>query len=317
MEEDFINTIDTIIKINKSIKDLYMKLAIIEQKKEKNSKEYSKIIKYLKTMTEVEDIYYQKINKGINTYYEYLFAHKYKLIDVDNIDEDVNERITNYIVYRSETATDEETKAFFNKYFANQINLLSTQIKISNQKLMKVEKYMYKLILNTYIYFIEQKIKQNPKLIKEKYRVFTIYKHMEKEFIKNNFDYDTNLFYIDDESISKYFNINKNEYREYFDFIISKEYIDQMQNLLEIKDEEYKNEFNEIKQISEECFLRTLFVLSSKDLITCLNETFHNIINDNEFIKQNPNINNSIDLITRSFKKVRRDRNKVKVIKLT
>lgn len=314
MEEYFERAIKTLINASIEIKRIYQKLAVLEQNDKKNTNEYYKLINKLKTMQEIEDLYYQKLDISIKTYYD--FVYEYEYFPLEQIDEDVMERISNHLILRSERATDEESTKFYHKYYKKQLKALTKKdINLTQAKMIIIERYIYGSILNTYLYLLELKGKAKPYLINEKYRVFNMYKHKENEFIKENFN-ASDIYYIDSKTASKFLKINETTYKEYVNNMVKKEFVAQLEKILSIKDKEYDIEFDETKQISQECFLRALFTLADKKTIDEINYAFHELIDNKKYKEKYPNSNRSIELVINSFKSVKRDRNKVKILSI-
>ena len=310
MEEKYERAFNTIINASIAIKGLYEELAEIELNNQKESKEYYNILKKLAIMQEIEDLSYEIIDNKIESYYDFLY--EYDLFNLNKLDEVVMDRISNYLIYRTESSTDKDSRNFFQEYYGKQVKRISQYDKsLSFKKMSIIEKHVYENILNTYLYFLELKSKNNPNLVKEKYNAFNMYKHKEKEFIKNKFNAQ-DIYYIDYKTIANFLKITPNLCKEYIDSIIRREYASQLENLFN-EDKIYNSE---TKRISEECFLRAIFTLAEPQLIDEFNELFHKIIDDEVIVKSNYDYTNIIDLITKSFKCVKKDRKKVKILSI-
>ena len=313
-EHEFNKTMKVIISASYAIKDIYKKLAVLEEKGKKNNKEYDKLIKNLNIMQEIEEIYYQKLDKGITTYYD--FIYEFDAFYLEQIDEDVMERISNHLIYRSEKATDYDSKYFYQKYYQKHADVLDiNNEKLSIIKMAEIEKYFYRNVLNTYLYLLEMKSKQNKNIIKEKYKVFNMYKHMEKDFIKENFNAHE-IYYFDTKTMAKYYNVDEKKYKKYLESLIIREFTSQLEDTLRITDEEFETEYSESKIESIECYFRALFTFMEPKTIDNLNYLFHEYIESDKFKKKFPTSNKSVELIIKSFKKIKKDRNKVKVLNI-
>lgn len=314
MDEYYERVIKTLINASIEIKRIYQRLAVLEQNNKKNTKEYYKLIDNLKIMQEIEDIYYQKLDISIKTFYD--FVYEYEFYPLEQIDEDVIERISNHLILRSENAKDEESAKFYKKYYKKQLKSLRRKdINLNQTKMTLIERHIYSNILNTYLYLLELKGKTKPYLIQEKYRVFNMYKHKENEFIKENFNAH-DIYYIDSKTASKFLNINESTYIEYINNLIKKEYITQLDKILSIKDYEYEKDFDETKKLSQECFIRALFTLADNKTIDEMNYSFHELIDNKDNIEKYLDSNKSIELIINSFKSIKRDRRRIKILSI-
>lgn len=305
MDESFEKSIKTIIDASYAINRIYQRMANLDKKGKKNSKEYKDLLKQLNIMQEVEDIYYAKIDNKIKSFYQFLY--ECDVIDINELDTLIIDRISNYLIHRSETSTDKDSKDFFQNYYKKQLKELEIKDKnLSIKKMSLIEKYVLENVLNTHLYLLDLKSKQNKELINEKYNIFNMYKHKEQEFINNNFE-TKDIYHISYETLADYFQIKKETCIKYINSIIKREFNSILENMLN-KEVEYNDE---LKQINEECFARSLFTFADSKTIDELNELFHNTIDKNNLSEE---YDYYIDLITKAFKSIKRDRTKVKVL---
>ena len=310
MEEEFKRTIKVLIKASQEIKKIYQQLALLEIKNKKNTKEYNKLIRKLNIMQDIEDIYYSKIDNKIKTYYDFLYECEHR--NTESMDEEISERISNYLITRCEKNINDDDYDFLKKYYQDiKDELQITDKNLTINKMSLIENYINDSILNTYLYLLELKSKKNPNLIKEKYSIITIYKHKEKDYEKNNFDIN-DLYHIDSKTLARSFRIKQTTYQAYLNSKVKRMFFEELKKLLIEKPNN-----NEIeKQISEECLLRAMFTFADANTIEKLNYAFHELIDSEEFSYNYDEYEDNIEIITKAFKGIKKDKSKVKLLSI-
>ena len=92
-------------------------------------------------------------------------------------------------------------------------------------------------------------------------------------------------------------------------------YLEHSEKLLKIEDLDYNDNSKFIVSILRQCFIRASFLLMNNDSIEDLNDYFHELIDSEKFTNKYLNSNISQNLIIECFRKVRKDRVKVRVLK--
>lgn len=309
MEDNYEQTIKTIVDASCAIKNIYQGLATLEINNKKNTQEYYNLLKKISIMQEIEDIYYVKIENKLDSFYQFIYG--YCTVYKEEIDEIVKDRISNYLIHRTETSNDEYSCEFFQKYFQKQLKKIQVRDKNLNiKKLFLIEDYILESIFNTYLYLLELKSKRYPELIEEKYNAYFMYKYKENEFIKDNFN-ARSIYYLDSKTMAKLFNIKESTYQLYLNSVIHREFYSELEKLID-----NSHEYNYIKQLNEEYYLRALFTISESETIDKLNEIFHETIDNYENTNTNNDISNATDIITNAFRQYKKDRKKVKILSL-
>lgn len=295
--------IKILINSVKNIDLLYKKIYTLEIKNKKDSNEYKEMVEYLKLAKDIEDDIYRRnsfdIIKSIK-WLKYLSKEKKLKSDIDYLAfQDYKNRIIKRIF----------DTIIFNMKYNNSLKFAKA--------VQAIEIDFYNSFLSILNDFIEKEEYSflHQKLIELKYNVVFINKEYEQDFIDKNFDVSKDL-YIISKIVSE---INKIEYENIIDMknVFGKKlFLKQMLELLEISDMDYNNTNKYFESIVRQILIKTAFLQMNDDELEKCNNNFHNYIESKEYIDKHPYDKISENIIINSFKKINKEKTRMKVISL-
>lgn len=332
-EEDY-EIVNSIIQVTNSIDTLYKKLLELELKNLKDSNEYEKYIHYLNMAIELENSYYQKLstNQGIKIL-NFLMYDKFPENNLSDIESIITRKKDDPIIRRILVVLDSVLENYHQDIAEQNFKILEQDIVFDDEELDKLpESFIYdyysltdesytKLlrskcvvdnshqeeILKNFIVFIEE-IKQDKdnskylnELIKVKYDIAFNHKDVEYTLVDNNFNVDTSLTYSSNYSLD-ILGIDEEIYKLLKDYSGFKLSVNQINELLRIKDLDYEIENNQLTALLRHAILRSIFLSLSDDCISHINKQYLEENLGNEQVKI------SKEMLLKTFVKVKKDR---------
>lgn len=202
-----------------------------------------------------------------------------------------------------------------------QYGLLNVDILFLKNNVDVIRKEIENDLLKTYLLFLQEFIdnqnysKFKLHLIRSKYNTSFINNNVEKDMIFNNYEIIKTLS-INSQTIAVFNKIDLEQYNlfknKYSRSICTK----QIFELIEINDMDYKDITKASISILRQCLIRSSFQLMDDNLISDINDAFHNLIKCNEYLARHPQNNISEQLIDDCFNSIKKDKNKINVIML-
>ncbi len=301
--------IDDIIQYDETMYELYLKLAELENNNQKNSKEYNETIELIIYVLQTE-------NK------------KYNIIQNMNIEKILEIRryiIQKYEIYTKETTIDtimdgdEKTYSFMRAYsYLNSIldrkdseidyfesgdDSIEIGMNIAEAVNQTVELLLIKNIEK--LISKEKYIPLKEQLVREKYSAIFIDKTLENKILYYKFDL-SKIEAIFSKNTLKFNNIDEDNYLLYLNET-GKIYLkEELSTLLKINDE-YYNEAQGLRDAKMVCALlqASFDMISENEYLETANYTYHEIIEDQEYLSKKPTSKNSEKLIENAFKEKR------------
>lgn len=304
--------LEKITKVTYLIEALYKKFIKLEQKGMKDSEEYNKCLYYLDVVLDMEK---KRYNNPIMEVKQCIKLDEllYHMTDVSEFSDEyiINQKYDKRVVGRIKnnllSISIKDNKTMPNYISDEDFNFLDNICLIeSNSELNLKLAFIY--LLDKYINNDKYKNVKN-ELIEAKYSFIFTNKEVEKILVKNKFMLE-DIIYIDN-----FYNILEDDKINIIKEFAQLCYLEHSEKLLKIEDLDYNDNSKFIVSILRQCFIRASFVLMNNDSIEDLNDYFHELIDSEKFTNKYPNSNISQNLIIECFRKVRKDRVKVRVLK--
>ena len=326
--------IETLLKSATEIKNIYKKIYYLEITTQKETDKYNELLNELKKAIRIETNIYQKLNLKTEEKFkiiEFLTnSPNYKktndIHSIINQDENdiINRRIINNLIH------DIINNINYNNHKTETLNLLKEiGINIDNEKAIKdINNFsQVELKINEDIYLIFLTILQESlELIKyDKYKnelkqaiynTCYINKNIENIIINQKFNIP-NKIYISSKFINEILITNNKIYNLITNLIVQTQINTHIIEVLKIKDNEYNNSKTNISSIINQCYIRTLLTFLTDDNIYKLNEDFHNLTENPQYIKYQKQNTISEKAIIQCFKNINNDRAKKLIISIT
>ena len=329
MEKKFKNVYDflkELIRITKSIRNIYYRLHYLESIGKKNSEEYLKNLDYLKIAIEVEDEIYNlcpDYRKSFEAIGEVMKAQeskrplkKFDGILLESDDELIKNRIQDTLF----------NKITFGKSF-EQILQRSFNLVYFNEKLIeKIQETIsiYDAIATDAkrfsLYFIDeaQETKENKmvkkQLLKSFYNIVFTDKRMELDLLSNQFNLSRNLYFNSDLAAT-FSEVDNETFQNMKDKYGTDILVNTIIELLEINDDEYFNENNTAKGLILQSIIRAFLLIVGEDSVFNIQEGFNKYIESNIYVNDSQKHYISENLIRRAFDGMSKDRQKAITLK--
>ncbi len=327
---DDCNKIVLLVKIAKSIKNLYNNLSILEENGNKDSKDYQQNLNYLKIVSEIEEEKYSNFDKDIIKCIAYInFLNKNFNISKYNILESTirkgNDKLIERRIYNNllDKIIDNYNlvKDYLNFDVTDLFNIIEEDVFINEKKddSISVVNALNIDTLQSYLYFLDDKINSKmfssirSKLISSKYNTLFVNKNLEQRVINNNFNVDNEL-YISSKLIADVKGIKSNYYELLIENYLLNNVEEQILELLEMGNINYVDSDKVKESVLRECFIKSLLLLLDNDLIEDTMEDFlDNYENSNEQLTDN---DISKEIINCCFNNIEKDKNKINILSL-
>lgn len=335
-EEDY-ELVDSIIQVTNSINTLYKKLFELEINNLKDTDEYRKYIQYLNMAIELENSYYDKLTtlQGIKIL-NFLVYDKFPENNLSDIESIILRKTDDPIIRRILVALDYLLENYQQENFEQLFKISEQDVMFKDEDLDKLpDSFVYayygltdelylKLLRNKYVVdnvhqeeilknflvFVEE-IKQDKgnskyknELIKVKYDISFNNKNVEQTLLDNNFNMEKPLIY----SSNHYLDIvglEKDIYNLLKDYRGFKLSVNQIDELLRIKDLDYEKEDNQLIALLRNTILRSIFLSLSDECVTHINKQYKE-----ENISNSEQMKISKEILLKTFGKIKKDRNK-------
>lgn len=315
-----IGKINRLLENSKAIGILYDKLYELEINGKKDTSEYKKQIEFLKISIELEDRLYKKYNFSTEkklVIIKYLIGYKFSKDYIEDEDSIMNQEYDEFFIRRvirnllgQVTQTNEGFKELYlDENDERNMDYLMRSVKV----LKELDEDMY----NSYLLFLQENIDNEAykcyknDFIKAKYKLIFIYDKLENKMINNNFAISKDL-YLSSKFISDLWNIDLDTYNfmkdDYCEQILSKQILD----FLDVGDMDYNNRIKSVSAVLRMCYIRSCLLMMSDEKIDEVNYTFHDYIEDEEYLNNHYNDKIGEKLIISCFKNIKKDRTKVK-----
>lgn len=325
--------IEEFLKAATRINEIYNKLYHLEINGKKDSEEYNKLLKMLKEAINIENNIYindnltlQKCIKMIE-----LLASAPNSTKISNINCIIEQNDSDIIVRRVINIL--TNKTLTNKNYAQ--NLIPKEMfeQLKNLGIPIESKQAYKnlnndtkvqvainnditivflSILEDTITFKKYETYRN-KLLKAKYdTVFTL-KDIEEQIIENKFTIPTTV-YINSRFINDLLQSEPQVYNMIKSIEVQTKASMHIIRLLNITDEDYKIENNNIASIIRQCYIRSLLTFMNDDEVYDLNDKFHELVESQNYLETHPYDRISETAIINCFKSLKQDRTKTRIL---
>lgn len=328
--------IKELIRITSSVEKLYRKLLELELSGKKNTTDYQNIVCEFKASIDEEKKVYEKGNLNLSkcgaiidyiakTFLPDNFKENTESIMMQDYNNKVLRRILNILKHKAilnsksvkEMLPEEIPSLLYQIGISNPGEIVSQAINSS----VELNKAFEKDILNGFIVFLNQAINRKNNeafkkdLICSKYYISFVNPIIEDDMMSNNFD-APKVFYVGSRLVAdltqtdlKLYELLKNTYA-------IRKSTKQITKLLEMKDDEYSNPKNIISSILRQCFIRSTFLLMSDEVLSSVNNEFHDFIETEEYLKEHRNDHKGEENVIRCFKLIKYDRSIPNVLSL-
>ncbi len=297
--------IHKLLIITKSIESLYKKMCELELNGKKNTKEYNGLITLLKETVEEENKIYSDANineeRGVGLTF-YIMEQNLP----ENTENDVESTINQNYNVRT-----------YRRIINNLFN-----IGVSDYKSAKLRNAFEKDIINGYLSFMQDFAnsksyeEKKDQFIINKYNTAFINKSIESDMLSSSFDIPK-TFYVSSRLIADVYNVNLTFYKSISNDFYAKEAAKQISRLIDIFDEEYKyDDDNKLSSILRQCYLRSAFLFLDDELLTDMNDSFHEFVESDEYLDKHSNDTIGTQLVINCFKSIKKDRNKPAILSL-
>ncbi len=335
MDEDY-KWLEKIIKISTSIEKLYKEIFVLEINGQKDSETYKKNMDYLNISLEVESKIYENVTFNYLKYDELISYLTNQLpsniLDMPEciIERDYRERVIRRIIYNLLAQLQEIALKKYKVELPDDILNFASQFGVFNLNQIanitiyfdnEIKKSLGKDFLTGYLIFLQEFINNDnfndfqKDLIKSKYNVSFLNKHIESEFKNNNFQIP-DVFYPNSSLVPDFSRINSNIYIDLKDSYSFRQAIYQISKLIETSNQDYQDYNQKLTSILRECLIRATFLFMSNEKLEDLNYQFHEYLESDEYRKKSLNNKISEEIIINCFNNIKKDRNKINILSL-
>lgn len=309
---------EELVKIEDSISSLYQKMYELELEHKKETLEYQTLLDYLVIALDVEERKYTDLFTAGNEALDFVISFDSK--EGIGLEEIIKDKTDNKVLIRIyNTLTDsvitnnksvrkilfEDTEENYAKLEEMLIKLFTTEMQF--QLALNKDGYMLFLALLEIYLNNPDYAEYREDLLKVKYNIIFLNKNIEHSFLDNDFtmpkpDLSSKLYAsLVGVSGEGYEKIKNNIYSEIAAY--------QLASMLFNEKENYEDKK---ENILRSIWLRSLFLTLDNEVIDVLNESVHDLIESDEYIN-NGTIRKNEDEVISCFKRIKLDRQKVKV----
>ncbi len=309
---------EELVKIEDSISSLYQKMYELELEHKKETLEYQTLLDYLVIALDVEERKYNDLFTDGNEALDFVVSFDSKKgigleeIIKDKTDNKVLIRIYNTLTDSVITNNKSVRKILFEDTEENYAKLEEMLIKLFTTEMqfqLALNKDGYMLFLALLEIYLNNPdyAEYREDLLKVKYNIIFLNKNIEHSFLDNDFtmpkpDLSSKLYAsLVGVSGEGYEKIKNNIYSEIAAY--------QLASMLFNEKENYEDKK---ENILRSIWLRSLFLTLDNEVIDILNESVHDLIESDEYIN-NDTIRKNEDEVISCFKRIKLDRQKVKV----
>ena len=326
LQENDFKQIQRLIKNNTSIYNIYLKMYNLEINNKVESEEYKTLIDYLNISIDVENSIYNELDFK-NNIDKCIAWISYIEQDSENVNNTaaliINNNKNEIIFERIFNNLSNYIHEYFNSSIISSVNYISKELKLddnfSNQIIssLEISYNIDKDILSSTLLLINNHINSKileEKLLLSKYILPFINKELEEQLIENKF-YIPKTININSEIIAELNGLNSINYNNRKDINGLKIVKQNILDLLNIKNIEYRDENIQAIAIIKECFIRSGFIFINDDIKEQLNYEFHEIIDNKDNYEELKDLSISIEIIKKCFLKIKEDKEKIFEIK--
>lgn len=309
---------EELLKIEDSISSLYQKMYKLELEHKKETLEYQTLLDYLVIALDVEERKYTDLFTDGNEILDFVISFDSK--EGIGLEEIIKGKTDNKVLIRIyNTLTDsvitnnkavrkilfEDTEENYAKLEELLIKLFTTEMQF--QLALNKDGYMFFLALLEIYLNNPDYAEYREDLLKVKYNIIFLNKNIEHSFLDNDFtmpkpDLSSKLY-------ANLVGISSENYEAIKNNIYSEIAAYQLALMLFNEKENYEDKK---ENILRSIWLRGLFLTLDNEVIDVLNESVHDLIESDEYIN-NDTIRKNEDEVISCFKRIKLDRQKVKV----
>ena len=320
-EADDYQMIKELLEVTNSIKELYKRLYNLECEGKKESEEYRKNLEYLKIAIEVEDGIYDEFDI-LKVEKMYNFLLKQHEINEHFILKRIVNNINDKFVINEDWVLDLFPEELVDSVYESHNEKTEEELMQFASGFLEVYKSLNKDISEGVLVFLQEYINKNnssdikDELIKRKYNLLFTNKKLEASIILNDFNI-SNLIYSNTELISCYALINNETLKKIKDVFLADEITKEFLKILDGDELGYDIEDIRVYKIIKQCLLRAYFVLVDDEFLSELNYEFHNLIEDEFYIKNHSEYQIGEEIIINSFKCATKDKEKLSILSVS
>ncbi len=324
--------IESLVKTISSIDNLYNRLYDLEVNNQKETEEYQRLLKELISEVNNEEKQYNEYNLDFDkctAWLNYLSGSELSNISMTDFESIVNQNYSDRIIRRitkvlikkiisdyqkiKEMLPEEITSIINELDFPNKDEIISQSIYSSTEVQLTIEID----ILMAYLTFLEDYLNKNEPyrldLISSKYNAAFINKDIEKTMISNNFNIPSEL-YINSKFVADLTKMNPLAYDLTIGHHATKVATNQIVQIIEINDTDYKIPKRAVTSILRQCMMRAAFLFMDNESISGVNSIFHEVIESEIYLSKCPNNTITESAVINCFKSIKRDRNKLRIL---
>ena len=321
-----------IIKNTESIDSIYKKLYELEINGQKDSKEYNDYLDYLKIALEVEAQIYESgkldFNRGA-ALYNYIVEDRlpdHTLTDKESlIAQDYDSRVLRRILGSIKKIMTSDYKSLQGQMVPPQIVELMRAIgmpnvneRVSNAVYSSVEikNAIDHDVFHGFLTFLRDLLNNSkyeeykPNLIATKYNAAFVDKDVEEDLLEKSFELPEG-FYL---SVNFAAGVCDTPQR-LLDIIKNQKGLDEATHhligLVKVHDEDFDDKNKAFGVLLRQCFVRSAFLLMDEELLGELNYQFHNYVESDEYLEENPNDSVGQQKAFDCFKRINEDKKKL------
>lgn len=326
--KDELIEIEELLNISNTINNIYEQLYQLEIDNKIESHNYQKLIDYLKEKTTIENQKYAKLNyKQCKNIFSFLLTSN-KLLKENNTecllfqkyDDKIPRRIMSFL---SKKIILDENYQQENIELINNIgiNIPSDEITKILNKNVKIEDAVRTDVLSILLTILNEYIsnkkynKYKNELIKLKYYILLINKDIEEQLLITKFNI-SNYIYLNSNILTNILKVHQEQYDLIKNIETELSTLIHISELLELKDTDYNNDKKNIESIIRQCYIRALLTLMNEEAVYNLNKKFYDLLNDEEYLKQELKNSISENIIIYCFKCQKQDRPKIRTLSI-
>ena len=323
-KEDY-EDINSLIMISAQIKDLYDELYRLELNNKKGTTEYKKVIEHLKSSIFVENNIYERIGNSYDKNLDILAYLNQNGIKFQQYDEELPIFSNNLVVSRilnrlmQNIITNQEIIPKELRFLLKENGISYREIMDSFTSSAKVRNSVTSDLINCLLAILEKephkKESINNSLKETKYMASYLYKNIEDNLIKKEFQIELNP-YVETIIIGQISNWPKEAIQKIKSLYGIEYYNRIIKSMLLYDDEDLENDKIMTKMIINQAFLRTIFLLLDDNTIMDLNSNFHDLIEEKDMQDIFNTREKSIEMIIDAYRKIKKDKSIPKVISL-
>lgn len=303
-----------ILAVTASIQKIYNTLYQLEISNKKDSNEYQTNLDYLDMTLEVEKSLYNQINKDLA---EKIYIVINRFLDKQN--SEIIRRILNIIsnnfIFDEIEVIDLLPDEITDSLVIDDLKDLDEEVNQFISGSVEVYKMFRKDILTASLVILKEFVNDEKfesirkSLIRYKYNLLFKNKDVESVLLANNLDLPDTLS-INSQVLAHFYSIEKQEYDSLKEHFCINGVINEIEYLLQKKDDDFKDIKGQILLILKQCLIRGYLLLMEDESIEEVSDEFHSILTDDNYMDEHYEDEKSEKLIIKSLKLAKKDKNK-------